>query len=66
MFVYNYHKITYDAYSIEGGIDDRIKYDKWTNLCINWDLKHKYNLKAYAQVEYCITDEPKTRYIIGK
>lgn len=59
-------QITYDAHSIEGGMDDRIKYDKWINRCVNWELKHKYNLKAYSQVEYCITNEKKSRYVVGK
>lgn len=46
---------------------DRIKYDKWTNLCVNWELKHKYDLKAYSRVEYCVTNEKaKRRYEIGK
>lgn len=60
-------QVTYDSYSIEGGMLDRIKYDKWTNLCVNWELKHKYDLKAYSRVEYCVTSEKtKRRYEIGK
>lgn len=55
----NESEITYDPNSVTRALDDRSRHNKDVNMCVNWELRRQYGLKAYSEVEYCITNRDK-------
>ena len=47
-------KLTFDFVDYINVKDDRVKFNKLVNICINRELMRNYNLSGYSSIEYCI------------
>lgn len=50
-------EIAYDPNLFTHALVDRAKYTKFISMCINYELQHKYGLRAQAEIEYCVTNQ---------
>ena len=49
-------KLTFDVVDYINVKEDRVKFNKLVNICINTELMGNYNLSGYSSIEYCIYD----------
>ncbi|CRK96295.1 CLUMA_CG009715, isoform A [Clunio marinus] len=63
-FVENFkldYKINFDFINYANSSEDRKKYNKIINQCINVELMELYDLKGFSSIEYCTTNRNATK-----
>ena len=50
-------EISLDPNTFTRGLVDRIKYEKWATMCVNYELKRNYGLMAQSDIQYCSTNQ---------